>query len=259
MRSSMAGPRNSRNGGGVVMTIGTGRKPRILWLDVARTLAVLGMVIYHFTFDLGMFGFIDSYTPVSGFWAVFARTVAGSFLLLAGFSLVLSHGRAIVWSAFWRRFAVIAGAAVLITMATWFVMPTQFIFFGILHSIALCSVLGLAFLRLPWAVTLLVAVVFLTVPQVFRDVAFDTPALMWVGLAPNFPLTMDYEPVFPWFGAFLLGVVLARVILARGDLAQVVPSALMSRLTWPGRHSLVIYLVHQPVLIGLFNAYFWLR
>ncbi|WP_022703165.1 heparan-alpha-glucosaminide N-acetyltransferase, partial [Pseudorhodobacter ferrugineus] len=233
--------------------------PRILWLDIARSLAVLGMVIYHFTFDLAMFGFIAPYVPVSGFWAVFARAVAGSFLLLAGFSLVLMHGQRIAWPRFWRRLAIVVGAALLITLTTWVVMPTQFIFFGILHSIALCSLLGLAFLRLPWAVTLLVAVVFLVVPQVYRDVAFNTPVLLWVGLAPDFPPTMDYEPVFPWFGAFLLGVVFARVMLARGALPQVVPSALLSRLTWPGRHSLVIYLVHQPVLIGLFNLYVWFR
>ncbi len=241
------------------MTEETSMAPRILWLDIARCLALLGMVIYHFTFDLGMFGFVAPYVPVTGFWAVFARTVAGSFLLLAGFSLVLSHGRGIVWPAFWRRFRVVAGAAALITVVTWFAMPAQFIFFGILHSIALSSLLGLAFLRLPWGVTLAVAVVVLTLPQVYRDVVFDTPLLVWVGLAPAFPPTMDFEPLFPWFGAFLLGVVLARVMLARGPLVRVTPSPIMARLTWPGRHSLVIYLLHQPIMIGLFNLYFWLR
>jgi uncharacterized membrane protein len=232
---------------------------RLLWLDVARTVAVIGMVIYHFTFDLGMFGFIDGNTPVTGFWAVFARSVAGSFVALAGFSLFLSHQRGIKWGAFWRRMGILVGCAALITLATYFAMPQQFIFFGILHSIALASLLGLAFLRLPWVVTLLVAAAVLAVPQLYRDVAFDAPWLLWVGLAPGFPQTMDYEPMFPWFGAFLLGMSAAQLMLSRGPLVRKAASPLMARVTWIGRHSLVIYLVHQPVIIGLFNLYFWMR
>jgi uncharacterized membrane protein len=234
-------------------------KARILWLDTARTIAVIGMVIYHFTFDLGMFGFIDANTPVTGFWAVFARSIAGSFLALAGFSLYLAHHRGVNWRDFGRRVGVLVSCAALITVATYYAMPQQFIFFGILHSIALASLLGLAFLRLPWAVTLLLAVMILAVPQMYRDMAFDVPWLLWVGLAPGFPQTMDYEPMFPWFGAFLLGMAAAQYMLSRGPLTRRLGSPLMARITWPGRHSLVIYLVHQPVIIGLFNAYFWLR
>jgi uncharacterized membrane protein len=138
-------------------------------------------------------------------------------------------------------------------------MPTQFIFFGILHSIAVASVLGLLFLRLPWGVTLTVAAAVMALPQFYRDVAFEGPMWLWVGLAPHFPQTMDYEPMFPWFGAFLLGLAAAQFMLSRGDLARTVASASMARITWPGRHSLIIYLAHQPILIGLFNVYFWLR
>lgn len=245
--------------GGLNVAQNTASGARVLWLDMARALAVLGMVIYHFTFDLGMFGFLEPYTAVTGFWAIFARAVAGSFLALAGFSLYLTHQNGINWPGFWRRFGILAGSAALITVATYVAMPAQFIFFGILHSIALSSLLGLAFLRLPWVVTLLVACGVLALPQVYRDVAFDTPLLAWVGLAPRFPSTMDYEPLFPWFGAFLLGLGAAQIMLARGPLRREVPSAALARLTWPGRHSLIIYLLHQPILIGLFNVYIRLR
>jgi uncharacterized membrane protein len=235
------------------------RMTRILWLDIARTVAVVAMVIYHFTFDLAMFGFIDGATPVTGFWAIFARAVAGSFLALAGFSLYLSHHRGVDWPRFCRRLGVLLGSAALISAATYVAMPSQFIFFGILHSIALASILGLCCLRLPWLATLLLAAVFLVFPQVYRDPAFDTPLLLWVGLAPHFPQTMDYEPLFPWFGAFLLGMAAAQGMRERGPLSRRIASPLLAQITWPGRHSLVIYLSHQPVLIALFNLYLWLR
>lgn len=233
----------------------TSQYGRILWLDMARALAVLGMVIYHFTFDLAMFGFIAPQTPVTGFWALFARGVAGSFLALAGFGLVLAHGRRIVWPAFLRRLAILVGAAVLVSVATYFAMPDQFVFFGILHSIALSSLLGLAFLRLPWPLILIVAAAVLALPQFWRHEAFDTPLLWWSGLAPVFPSSMDYEPVFPWFGPFLLGMAVAKWLLLRGPIARSVASPTQSRIAWVGRHSLIIYLLHQPILIGLFLGY----
>ena len=232
---------------------------RILWLDMARAAAVLGMVIYHFTFDLAMFGFIGPHTPVTGFWAVFARAVAGSFLALAGFSLVLAHGRGVVWPAFWRRFGVLAAAATLVTIATYFVMPHQFIFFGILHSIALCSLLGLLMLRLPWPVLSALAGVFLAVPQLWRGEIYDTPLLWWVGLSPSVQPSMDYEPVFPWFAPFLLGMAAAKLLLAKGPLARSHATPLQARIAWVGQHSLILYLVHQPILIGGFLAYSWLN
>lgn len=239
------------------MTGQTSIGSRILWLDIARSVAVLGMVIYHFTFDLAMFGYIAPETPVTGFWAVFARVVAGSFIALAGFGLVLSHGRGIVWPRFWRRLAVIAAAAALVSLATWFVMPEQFIFYGILHAIALSSLLGLAFLRLHWAVLLAVAAVMLGLPLLWQDFLFDTPVLWWIGLSPSVPPSMDFEPLFPWFGPFLLGMVVAKLMLARGPLARSVASDAMARATFVGRHSLIVYLAHQPLMIGLFLG--WLR
>ncbi|MDN5786458.1 MAG: DUF1624 domain-containing protein, partial [Pseudorhodobacter sp.] len=144
------------------------------------------MVIYHFTFDLGMFGYIGPATAVSGFWALFARVVAGSFMALAGFSLFLAHPVSVNWPKYTRRLAVLVGCAALITVATYFVMPREFIFFGILHSIALASVLGLVFLRLTWWGTFIAGATIFALPQLYRSPAFDVPWLYWTGLGPNF-------------------------------------------------------------------------
>ncbi|WP_050526148.1 DUF1624 domain-containing protein [Pseudorhodobacter aquimaris] len=237
----------------------TQQHERILWLDMARALAVVGMVIYHFTFDLAMFGYIHAATPVTGFWAVFARAVAGSFIALAGFGLVLAHGRGIGWRRFWRRFGVIAAGAALVSFATWSVMPDQFVFFGILHSIVLSSLIGLAFLRLHWVGILGLAAGVIVLPQLWRDVVFDAPPLWFVGLSAHVRPSMDFEPLFPWFGTFLIGMAGAKLLLARGPLARKAPSPAMAWASFAGRHSLVIYLIHQPVLIGLFIGWNWLH
>ncbi len=240
------------------MTVAKAPAGRIIWLDMARCLAVIGMVIYHFTYDLSLFGFASPQNAVTGFWALFARLVAGSFVFLAGFGLFLSHHQGIRWPAFWRRFGVLVAAAALITVATFLAMRDSFIFFGILHSIALASLLGLAFLRWPVWVLGVVAVVVIALPRMARFEVLDGPLFYWTGLGTIAPYTMDYEPVFPWFGIFLLGMALAKLMLARGPLTRGVAPVWLARLTWPGRHSLVIYLVHQPVLIGLFSIYLWL-
>ncbi|WP_168199153.1 heparan-alpha-glucosaminide N-acetyltransferase [Pseudorhodobacter turbinis] len=235
------------------------QQERILWLDMARALAVVGMVVYHFTFDLAMFGYIPAPTPVTGFWAIFARAVAGSFIALAGFGLVLAHWRGIGWRRFWRRLGIVAAGAALVSLATWFVMPGQFVFFGILHSIALSSVIGLAFLRLHWVGMLGLAAAVIALPQVWRDVIFDAPPLWFVGLSAHVRPSIDFEPFFPWFGAFLIGMAVAKLMLSAGPMARSTPTPAMERVSFIGRHSLVIYLIHQPVLIGLFISWNWLN
>jgi uncharacterized membrane protein len=224
---------------------------RIVALDLARTAALAGMVIYHFTFDLALFGYVPPETAVIGGWALFAKLVAGSFLFLAGVSLWLAHGRGIRWPAFWRRIAMVGGAAALISVATYVVMPQSFVFFGILHSIALCSMIGLAFLRLPVLVTLAVAIGVFFLPQYVRFEMFNAPWFYWTGLGTSWPPTIDYEPVFPWLAPFLVGLALTRFVDSSGWMPRPhVPGHTARLLAWPGRHSLILYLVHQPVLIS---------
>jgi uncharacterized membrane protein len=236
-----------------------GQPRRIAALDVARTAALAGMVVFHFTRDLEQFGLIAPGTTLGDGWSVFSRTVAGSFLFLSGVSLWLAHGQGIRWRAFLRRLAVLAAAAGLVSAATFVAMPEVFIYFGILHSIAVASVLGLAFLRLPTPVTIATGAVVLIVPQLWPSGLIDAPLLVWTGLTTSVPRTLDYEPVFPWFAPFLFGIACARLVAGAGllRLSGDAPAPLWHWLGWPGRHSLAIYLIHQPVLMGA--IWLWLR
>lgn len=227
---------------------------RIPALDIARTGALVGMVLFHFVFDLEMFGHVPRGTATSGVWRALAVATAGSFLGLAGMGLWLAHGPGIRWPSFWRRFAKVAGAAVLVSIATYVAFPHAFVFFGILHSIALCSLLGLLALRLPvWAIVALAVGVFY-LPDVARSPAFNAPYWWWTGLQTRPLSTVDYEPIFPWFAPFLAGMALSKLFTQTGlwaRLATPTPSRAAHLAGLPGRHSLLIYLIHQPILIGL--------
>ncbi|TCN18506.1 heparan-alpha-glucosaminide N-acetyltransferase [Sinorhizobium americanum] len=238
------------------------RRGRIDLLDALRGLALVAMAIYHFTWDLEFFGYVAAGTAGTGGWRLFARLIASSFLFLAGYSLVLGHSPKFRARPFLKRFTKIAGAAALISVATFFAMPQSFIFFGILHAIAAASLVGILFLRLPAPVSFLAAAAAFAAPLYLRSAFFDGPALWWVGLSETLPRSNDYVPLLPWLAPFLLGLgaaklfhpmLIARWQSARNDQGN--GKLWIKPLAFAGRHSLAIYLIHQPLLIGLVYAF----
>ena len=226
---------------------------RIDAIDLVRGAALVAMAIYHFTWDLEFFGYAEPGLSQQGGWKLFARSIASTFLVLVGISLVLASPKGIRWAGFGKRFLQIAGAAALITAATWYATPDRFIFFGILHQIALASLIGLAFLRVPVLLTLAFAFFVIAAPHFLRAEPFAHPALWWVGLAPVDPPSNDYVPVLPWTGAVLIGIAAGR-LMHRHDLFDRISRFRTPTLALPvnfcGRHGLAFYLLHQPVLIG---------
>ncbi|UVK36402.1 DUF1624 domain-containing protein [Mesorhizobium sp. AR10] len=229
------------------------RPKRIIAIDVVRGIALIAMASYHFTWDLEFFGYTDPGLTAVGWWKIYARCIASTFLFLVGVSLYLAHGRQIRWPGFWRRFAMVAVAAIAISLVTRIATPNGFVFFGILHEIALASLLALLFLRLPALLTLLVAAIVIAAPFYLRSATFDHPALWWVGLSATNPRSNDYVPVFPWFGAVLAGIAATTLASTSGvltRLAGLTPGRWANPLVFIGRHSLAFYLIHQPLLFG---------
>ncbi|WP_425351430.1 heparan-alpha-glucosaminide N-acetyltransferase [Methylocystis bryophila] len=229
---------------------------RLLWLDAARGFAVVAMVAYHFVWDLGNFDYIDRYFPYSAQFKSFGHAIALSFLFIAGVSLVLAHERNPSFGPFWRRLARIAAAAALVSLGTYLVFPQSFVFFGILHCIAAASLLAAPFLFLPWPASLFAAVAVFLAPRFLAAPVFDAPWLSWIGLSTVEPLTNDWRPLFPWSGALLAGVAFAKAPGVLAALGRFEPtgagSAFANASGWLGRHSLAIYLLHQPLLFGVF-------
>lgn len=224
-------------------------------IDVLRGGAVVAMVGFHFTWDLGFFQIIPYDIAFAPEGRVLSHLIAGTFLFLVGVGLVLAHRMQIEPRAFLVRFARIAGAAALVSLGTYFAMPEDWIFFGVLHCIALSSLLALPFLRAPLALVLLAAALLLTAPFFIAHPLLDQPALFWLGLNKVLPRTNDYVPVFPWFGVVLTGIAAARIVLARAAFAARFATPLTGPvprgLAWLGRHALPLYVLHQPVLMAL--------
>nr|WP_316654252.1 heparan-alpha-glucosaminide N-acetyltransferase [uncultured Gellertiella sp.] len=225
---------------------------RVGWLDTVRGIALLAMASYHLTWDFEYFGYLEPGTTGHGLPKVYARLIASTFLLLAGFSLALAHRDGIHWGKFRTRFLKVGGAALLITAATFQFMREGFIHFGILHEIAAASLIGLLFLRLPVLLTFAVAAGVAVLPNVFRPELFNTPLLWWTGLAPQPPVSFDYVPVFPWLAPVLVGIGLGRINAIRTLLRNLsAPAPALKPFALAGRHSLIFYLLHQIPLFGL--------
>jgi uncharacterized membrane protein len=224
--------------------------PRYAAIDALRGFAIVLMIAYHASFDLNYHGWIHQDFNHSPFWLVARACIVSLFLLLAGISLVLNAQRADSTS-FWRRQAKLLAACVAVTLGSYLMFPQSFIFFGILHFILLASLLGrfcvrFNYLNLPLGLLILLAGIN------YSNTLFNEPLLQWVGFMTYKPFTEDYVPFFPWFGVVLTGIFLGKLIVANPAwLKERQP--VMRPLALAGRHSLAIYLLHQPVLLGILS------
>jgi uncharacterized membrane protein len=204
------------------------------------------MFAFHLTWDLGFFGLIPANVPFSRPVMIFGHVIAITFLALVGASLVLATRKGIDWRAYGRRLATIVVAATAITAGTIYLFPDSFIFFGILHCIAVSSVLALAFLRAPPWVAFAVAAGMAAAPFFVALPGLDNLLGWSLGLSAHEPRSNDWRPLMPWGGATIAGVGLMRLALSRGLPAWLENwrggGRVSSALSWGGRHSLLVYL-----------------
>jgi uncharacterized membrane protein len=245
---------------------------RIAVIDLARGVALVAMAVFHLAWDLFWLRFTTTDVSLDPGWRAFSHSIAASFLLLAGISLGLAHAQGLRRGAFWRRFGIIAAAALVVTLVTRIAMPDAWVAFGILHCIAAASLMGAALVRLPWwAVLAAAAIVSLVAPVLdlptlaFVQGRVEASALfpLWqhLGLARVPPLAVDFVPIFFW-SAYLLAGLAGGLWLARGPgaarLARLALPPFATPLIWAGRRSLPIYLIHQPAFMALLMGLAWM-
>ena len=233
-------------------------KQRIILIDLLRGIAIALMFIYHFSFDLDYFGYVRFHFSSDPFWLNFRALIVSLFLGVVGFSLYLAHHAGWHRQAWLKRLGMLVLAASAVSAGSYLMYPKSFIFFGILHFIALASVLGILFIRLGY-VNLLLGAIILLVGNHYRHPFFDQAAMQWVGMMTEKPITEDYVPLFPWFGMVLVGIGLAHWSQNNQTLSRLLhwqnQSRPVSTLCFAGRHSLLIYLLHQPIFLGVLYGF----
>lgn len=233
-------------------------RPRFDRIDALRGAAIVWMTAFHFCFDLNHFGWIRQDFYRDPFWTWQRTAIVSLFLFCAGLGQAVAFVQGQSWPRFWRRWAQVAGCALLVTAGSWFMFPRSFIYFGVLHGIALMLVIVRAtggwgrWLWLAGALALAVPFAARAAHAAWPALEFlNQPAFNWLGLVSRKPVTEDYVPLLPWLGVMWWGMAAGQWLLrerpawVRGALA---PG--FGPLAWLGRWSLSWYMLHQPLLIG---------
>ena len=240
---------------------------RLVSIDALRGAALLWMTGFHFCFDLDYFGWWPQDFLHDARWTLQRTAIVSVFVFCAGMGQAVAHEQSLGWRRFWRRWWQIVACAAIVTAASWFMFPRSFIYFGVLHGMAL--MLLIARISAGWGLWLwplgalavfapTVAHVVLTGGMAEWASVFNSRVLNWLGLVTRKPFTEDYVPLLPWLGVLWWGLASGRWLLRRKRrwLAHRLPRV-ATPLVAMGRWSLSYYMLHQPVMMGGMAAVAW--
>jgi uncharacterized membrane protein len=237
------------------------RTARYWEIDALRGVAILMMMLFHLLWDLWFFRVLPGVVLYAGFWKYFQRTTAITFLLLVGVSLTVSHhhagaqGKAHFSKFFWRGLRIF-GFGLVISLVVW-AAGVGYVHFGILHLIGVAIILAYPLVRCRW-VNLAAWLLLVLLGRWVQSVHVSFWWLVWLGLRPENYAPNDYFPLIPWFGVVLLGVFLGNTFYRREGRLFPLPdwghAPPLRALQFLGRHSLLIYLIHQPLLFAILWA-----
>jgi len=213
---------------------------RIDELDSLRATALVMMLVLNFVTDLNHFGIMNTETGDQWWWL--ARIAASLFVGISGVSYFLAHRLEYDFTKTSGRTKRLIFWAFVITIITYIFEPSAYVRFGVLHLLALASIVAFPVARKP-EFALGIGLILLIIPL------SSNSNLVWLGLRETGFLAVDYFPLNPWLGIFFIGLALASRIYPEGK--PLTEIQWPERWLWFGRNTLTIYVIHQPILIGL--------
>ncbi len=240
------------------------KKERFWEIDFLRGIAIIMMIIYHIIFDLY---FLDTLkiNLHSLELRLFLYPIGTIFILLVGLSLTLSYSRIKktlsekeICFRFIKRGLTIFGLGLLLTVVTFLFIGPGFIVFGVLHCIGICIVFSIPFINYRFA-NLFIGIILVIIGILLRTMVFDFSYLVWLGFIPRGFCTIDYFPLLPWFGVVLIGIFIGNALYHDHKRSFYINDfskfGFVQFFCFLGRNSLVIYFVHQPIIIGFITLY----
>lgn len=226
-------------------------KNRIYELDVLRGFAIFLMMIFHFSYDLMIFRFVEIDFLNDPFWLSFRVVIVTMFLSVVGMGLYITYHKEVLFNKLLRRSIILFLASIAISLGTFFMFPTQWIFFGIIHFILVASIVGVLFVKIPFTAFILGIIIIILS---FFDYINLNFLMSFSREMFNLPYqSMDLVTFFPWIGVVLIGIYLQYQNLYGFKFKN---SIIKNIFAYMVKHSLLIYMIHQPILYSLVMGYF---
>ena len=225
------------------------RNARVNEVDILRGMAIVLMVIFHFCYNLAAFDWLDISTNKDIEWRVFRAVIVSGFLLAVGMSSYLVYSKHVNLIKLSKTVAKLISVALLLTVGSLFMYPNAWVYFGIIHFIAVALPISVIFARFP-TVALIVGVACLAAYHL--DWISMRPIWLWSVEHLSIPRkTTDLVSFIPWISPVLIGIYLMHKSLFN---IRIKDNVISDKLAFLGRHSLAIYLIHQPIMYGAMLA-----